>query len=286
MFNSARSLGFSDEAELKDRCQIQFLAQLMRQGADRFVLKGGLAMRALYGSARLTKDVDFDCDDSLSPQSMKNQLPRALRAAARSAGLTNPEVVQTKDGERACRWRLDVDLLGGTRRMSYDVEISRRGLPPAPYIETTTLRSPPDYRIPPFVVRVYTPAAMAAGKVSALLSDNRNVPRDVYDIHELAQNAADPTKLWIDHIPRELLERKRAVVWHKILGIGFDLANSELLPWLAPGVRDTINAEHWDDIRQSVANTVDNWFKVAIPQSAPAEEHGRDPQAEADLAGR
>lgn len=38
------------------------------------------------------------------------------------------------------------------------------------------------YRIPPFTVRVYGAAAMAGGKVNALLSDNRSVPRDVYDL--------------------------------------------------------------------------------------------------------
>jgi predicted nucleotidyltransferase component of viral defense system len=70
MFESAKTLGFSDEAHARDLCQLQFLAQLMRQGADRFILKGGMAMRALYGSARLTKDIDFDCEDSVSTQSI------------------------------------------------------------------------------------------------------------------------------------------------------------------------------------------------------------------------
>lgn len=82
MVDSAKSLGFSDEAEARDRCQLRFLAHLMRQGADRFVLKGGMAMRALYGSARLTKDIDFDCEDSVSAQSMKAQMPKALEQAA------------------------------------------------------------------------------------------------------------------------------------------------------------------------------------------------------------
>jgi hypothetical protein len=31
-------------------------------GASRLILKGGIAMRALYGTTRLTKDVDFDCE--------------------------------------------------------------------------------------------------------------------------------------------------------------------------------------------------------------------------------
>jgi len=35
-----------------------------------------MAMRALYGSARLTKDIDFDCENSVSAASMKANMPR------------------------------------------------------------------------------------------------------------------------------------------------------------------------------------------------------------------
>jgi hypothetical protein len=55
--NTAHELGFSPEAEFRDRTQMQFVALLVRQGASRLILKGGMAMRALYGSTRLTKDV-------------------------------------------------------------------------------------------------------------------------------------------------------------------------------------------------------------------------------------
>jgi predicted nucleotidyltransferase component of viral defense system len=125
MVDSAKTLGFSAEAEARDRCQLQFLAQLMRQGANRFVLKGGMAMRALYGSARLTKDIDFDCEDSVSAQSMKTQMPKALEQAARSAGLVNIKTTQTKAGDLSSKWRLDAQLKGATL-MTFDVEISRR----------------------------------------------------------------------------------------------------------------------------------------------------------------
>ncbi len=70
---------------MRDRTQMQFIALLARQGAHRFILKGGMAMRALYGSTRLTKDVDFDGEDSLSQQSMRAQMPKALLQAARQA---------------------------------------------------------------------------------------------------------------------------------------------------------------------------------------------------------
>ena len=52
---AASELGFGAEAEMRDRTQMLFIAHLSRQGAHRFILKGGMAMRALYGSTRLSR---------------------------------------------------------------------------------------------------------------------------------------------------------------------------------------------------------------------------------------
>lgn len=285
MVDSARSLGFSDGAEARDRCQLQFLAQLMRQGADRFVLKGGLAMRTLYGSVRLTKDIDFDCEDSVSGQSMQAQLPKALEQASRAAGLVNIRVTRTKAGDLSSKWRLDAQFKG-ERPMTFDVEVSRRGVPGDEYVTTKTVQAPYEYRISPFLVRVYTDVAMAAAKVNALLSDNRSVPRDVYDLHDFVQQGVDPSPLWIAHVPREVLQRKRDTVWAKVDGIKFDQAYDELLPYIPPNLRETLDERHWDSLRADVAAQVDGWLEAAIVQARPAQEMNRDPQSDADLAGR
>ncbi len=284
MILDANELGFSAEAEMRDRTQMQFIAFLARQGAHRFILKGGMAMRALYGSTRLTKDVDFDGAESLSQQSMRAQMPKALLQAARQAGLNGVEVQQTKAGDRSSRWR----IAGRTAEevaTIWEVEVSRRGVPPADFIETRPFETPIAYRIPNFNVRVYGPAAMAGGKVNALLSLNRSVPRDVYDLHELIRNQADPAPLWISRVAREFLVRKRPEVISKIDRIGFPLANSELLPYIAPAVRSSIDEARWDEIRLDVAEHVDRWFAYAIEHAKPAEELHRDAD-EIDFAGR
>ena len=263
---------------------MQFVALLVRQGASRFILKGGMAMRALYGSARLTKDVDFDCEDNVSQQSMQTQMSRALPQAARVAGLTGIDVTQTKKADRSNRWRIQGAAADGIRT-TWEVEVSRRGIPPAEFIETRTFEVPIAYRIPNFSVRVYGPAAMAGGKVNALLSENRSVPRDVYDLFELIRNQADPTPLWIRRVPRETLERKRAAVMAKIDRIDFSLANAELLPYLAPGQRDGIDHARWDEIRLEVAAHVERWITQSIQHARSAKEMQRDPD-EVDFAGR
>lgn len=284
MIFAARDLGLGADAEMRDRTQMQFLALLARQGASRFVLKGGMAMRALYASVRLTKDVDFDCENSVSQSSMQAQMPKALTQAARLAGLSGIEVTQTKKADRSNRWRIRGATADGTA-VNWEVEVSRRGLPPADFIETRAFEAPLDYRIPNFSVRVYDSAAMAGGKVNALLSDNRSVPRDVYDLSLLVRHGADPTPLWLRCVPRETLEGKRDVVMAKIERIDFALANAELLPYLAPSIRDGFDAHRWDEIRLIVAEHVEKWIKQAIPQARTAKELNREPD-DADFAGR
>lgn len=284
MIFAAKDLGLGADAELRDRTQMQFLALLVRQGASRFVLKGGMAMRALYASVRLTKDVDFDCENSVSQSSMQAQMPKALAQAARLAGLSAIEVSQTKRADRSNRWRIRGTAAEGTA-VNWEVEVSRRGLPPADFIETRAFEAPLDYRIPNFSVRVYDSAAMAGGKVNALLSDNRSVPRDVYDLSVLARHGADPTPLWLRCVPRETLEGKRDAVMAKIERIDFALANAELLPFLAPSVRDGFDARRWDEIRLTVAERVEKWIEQAIPRARTAKELNRDPD-DADFAGR
>ena len=285
MIASALSLGFGPEAQVQDRSQMAFLSSLMRLGADRYILKGGMAMRALYGSARLTKDIDFDCEDSVSARSLATRISSAIGQAARSAGIVEQTIDRTKSGERASRWR----LMGHTRdgiAVTWEVELSRRGVPDAQFIETRPIQPPYEYTLAPFVVRVYSEAAMAAGKVNALLSDNRSVPRDVYDLADLVRRGASPVALWIEHLSRENLERKRDAVLPKVILIDFPLANAELLPYLARDIRATIDEKRWGDMQLEVAEGVGRWFAEAIPNARPAKEMNRDSDTDYDLAGR
>lgn len=283
MILTPRDLGFSPEAEFRDRTQMQFLALLVRQGASRLVLKGGMAMRALYGSTRLTKDVDFDCEDNVSQHSLQSHMQKALTQAARLAGLAGVEVTRTKRGERSARWRI-VGTAAGDVKIVWEVEIARRGVPPSEFIETRPFETPVAYRIVPFNIRVYGPAAMAGGKVNALLSENRSVPRDVYDLSELVRQGADPTELWIRRIPRQLLERKRPMIMAKIEIIDFAMATAELLPYIAPEIRHSIDEHRWDEIRLEVARHVEQWMDSAIAKSSSDDDHIQN--ADIDLAGR
>jgi Nucleotidyl transferase AbiEii toxin, Type IV TA system len=118
-------------------------------------------------------------DPSTCPHRLRtyDDFRKVMRIDRRGAAA---EATLTKRGERYARWRIE-GTAAGEVQIVWEAEVSRRGVPPPEFVETKPFDTPIAYRIPPFSVRVYGAAAMAGGKVNALLSDNRSVPRDVYD---------------------------------------------------------------------------------------------------------
>ncbi len=98
--------GFDDRLTAIDRCQVALLREIVGQYGPRLVLKGGMAMRAIFGSMRLTKDIDFDREPSLSLESAKNGLPKTLIRAAAVAGIRRPQAEITKLTATTIRTRL------------------------------------------------------------------------------------------------------------------------------------------------------------------------------------
>ena len=72
----------------------------------------------------------------------------------------------------------------------------------------------------------------------------------------------------------------------EVTGTAFDQAYDEWLPYIPPGLRESINEARWDNMRTEVAAQVDKWLGTAIARARSAQEMNRDPQSDADLAGR
>ena len=256
------SEGFSARMCAIDRCQVGLLRALATHYSARLYLKGGMAMRALFGSLRLTKDIDFERDPSLSNDSLRKALPKALRAAALTSTLQAPSVSITKDTRTTIRASLSATLKETGEPVQFEVEISGRGLPPAEYLVRLNLIPPISYRMTQFGVSSFNAHAMAASKVAALHSDNRRVPRDIFDLSDLIAQGANPAVLlgradrkWLKAISGRTIERTSAIGW--------DRAREEVLPYLPISVRRALDAAAWEDMCLSVAETVDAWLKEA-----------------------
>lgn len=256
------SEGFSARMCAIDRCQIGLLRALSGQYGSRLYLKGGMAMRVLFGSLRLTKDIDFERDASLSNASLGKALPKALQIAALNAALQAPVIAITKDTKTTIRASLGATLRETGEPVQYEVEISGRGLPPAENLVHLNVAPPMAYRMTQFGVNSFDAHAMAATKIAALHSDNRSVPRDIFDLADLIAQNANPVSLlrhadpkWVKAISGNTLARTGAMDWNR--------ANEELVPYLPMSIRQTLDAPAWEDMCLRVAETVDAWLKEA-----------------------
>ena len=258
-----KTQGFSDRIIAADRCQVILLRLLALHYGNRLVLKGGMAMRALFGSLRLTKDVDFERDPSLSNASLENSLPKTLAAAALESGLTGTKANISKHTRTTIRASLHATEPQSKQEIHFEVEISGRGLPPPNHICRLTVNPPSDYFIAPFSINAFDSHAMAAAKVAALHSENRSVPRDIFDLNDLIARQADPCDLLASADP-EWLKGLHAKAIDKASLVGWDRANEELFPYLPPAVAQSLSPEHWDELCLKVATQVDAWVENAI----------------------
>lgn len=273
--------GFSERLSTIDRAQVALLREIMSAfGGQRMVLKGGMAMRAVVGSMRLTKDIDFDRDASLSLRSTKGRLRQALKTAGANAGIREVVAEITKETTTTVRARLTGRTSAGTG-LRFEVEVSGRERElNRRYIEAVTVSPPSAYGMAPFLVTSYTPDMLAAMKIAAAMSDQRNAPRDVYDLHDLIGIGADPVSL-LEGQDLALLEHIAQHAIGKLEMIGFDLAREELLAYLPPAQREELTEERWIDLTLEVAQALEIWARRAIERQVPCAPQAPGPEAPA-----
>lgn len=255
-----KNRGFSEALSAIDRCQIAMVRELANSTQGRLILKGGMAMRMAVGSLRLTKDVDFDRADGVSTASVQSSVKKALQYAVQSAGLRGAEIDPGKSTETTVRMRLAGTVAGAPIR--FVVEVSGRN-PVAHDCQSRVQVVPPSrYGIAPFVVTAYSHAMLAASKVMAVMSANRNVPRDVFDLNDLL--TVDPVSILASRVDSFALKEIADQVLNKVCAIDFALARQELLPYIPTNQREAISQERWDEMTLNVAQTVEKWVAGAL----------------------
>lgn len=256
--------GFPEALTAIDRCQIAMLRELANSTEGRLILKGGMAMRVAVGSMRLTRDVDFDRAEGVSTASVQSSVKKAMQYAAQSAGLRGAQVDPGKSTGTTVRMRLAGSVSGAQLR--FVVEVSGR-YPVPKDCQTRALVTPPArYGIAPFAITSYSHEMLAASKVLAVMSANRNVPRDVYDLNDLL--TVNPAPMLAARLRPAQLQEIRDQVLDKVCAIDFALAQQQLVPYIPPDQRDALTRQRWEEMTLNVAQTVQTWVSKALQQQA------------------
>lgn len=248
-------------ADSKGEFFARFLKELFQRRGEGFVLKGGAAMRALFGENRLTKDIDLDfTHPRRSAESLHNTIGRALKAAGRTPGLSDFRVSYPSKVEHTPRWKVNFEDADG-RRQHVEVEVSLDAVRAVPGVPVQVRYATGALRhIAPFWVDVYDRPALIASKLAALLGRAVPAPRDVYDLDLLcaAEESVDNDLVeWA--LERAGVERVDAVALlrDRLDALGWDQYVSQLADALPESESVRIDRNEWSAMKTRVAERLE-----------------------------
>ncbi|MES3003734.1 MAG: nucleotidyl transferase AbiEii/AbiGii toxin family protein [Pseudomonadota bacterium] len=173
------------------------------------------------------------------------------------AALYSPAPDITKSSLTTVRARLQGTLDPGID-VRFEVEVSGRGAAPPEYRRSELVVPPAEYSIAPFQLNTYTNEALAAMKVGAALSLQRNAARDLYDLRDLIRAGAHPVAILAKqsgHVLQDYAERSLG----KLEGLTYQLARDELLPYLPLDEREQLTEDAWLETTLEVAQAIEKW---------------------------
>lgn len=288
-------------AVVREALQTRLLVELMGSAMHKeLVLKGGMAMRAVHGSVRFTKDIDLDADLKHSRERVHGIVRRAIDRAVASGLIEKAAVSEPKQTVTTLRWKIVGTQPGSDAPLNLTVEVSRRATLTDGHIVEVPL-SAAHGAGECVKVQVLDSQAIAVTKVLALTDPKRMAPRDLYDLHVLIEaNVEEPAQL-LAALPNagERLPQAVAELWPKIEAMSYEQFRADVIPYLPPNVAAAIDENAFDDMRLSVGTNVEKWLKAASEQavappsiqggliagalSAPAEAHEQKPTYKSDI---
>lgn len=240
----------------------QFLERLTRaffqKAGSGFVLKGGGALRALYGGQRLTKDIDLDfTNPKRSAESLHNTVRRAITAAARGLPLRDLQVREPGKAEQLPRWKLNFhDPAGAEYHVEIEVSRDPARAPPGRIVQKPFVPLAAK-GIARFWVDIYDEPTLIASKIAALLG--RDVPRDVYDLDLLHQQHESPTAeqvAWAVTRAGLGIQDARATLWQHLAALSWERFQTELQGALPADVAARLDENEWTATKQRVGDYV------------------------------
>lgn len=250
----------------RELLQAKLLIELMSQAAHReLVLKGGLALRAVMGSTRYTKDIDLDAARNASAASVQGIVRRSIDRVLNQPGLIEDAVVtEPKQTDTTLRWKVNGRAPDSARPIALTIEVSRRGWV-APF-QTKELELSPEFAGGAAKGRVVTldAQALAVCKVLALTDPKRDAPRDLFDLSVLLETPLeDPAGLLASH-DKERLQQALEELWVKVDGMDYARFKTDVAPFLSPQAAEAVTEAVYEEMQFKVAENVEHWLGKAV----------------------
>lgn len=263
-----------DSALVREALQARLLIELMSNAMNKeLVLKGGMAMRAVHGSVRYTKDIDLDAEAHASVARIQGVVRRSIRRALMAGLIANPQVTEPKQTDTTLRWKIVGVQPDSLAPFHLTVEVSRR----ARLVEGHVVEVPLDKSFGAshsgVKVQVMDSQHIAVSKVLALTDPLRMAPRDMYDLHVLIRaRVPDPGPL-LARLPdaQDQLPKRMAELWPKLELMSYERFQNDVVPYLPPTIGRAISAEDFGDMQVEVGTAVEQWLTTAMENPVVAQ---------------
>lgn len=254
----------ADSGAVREALQARLLVELMGNAMHKeLVLKGGLAMRAVHGSVRFTKDIDLDADLRHTKQRVHGIVARSIARTVASGLIDNPTVTEPKQTETTLRWKINGTAPGSNAPMQLTVEVSRRATVAEQHIVEMPLSEDWAHGAHGARVRVLDSQAIAVTKVLALTAPARMAPRDLYDLSVLIRAEVQAPTALLASLPAERLQDAMTELWPKIESMTFAHFRSEVIPYLPAKAAAAFTEESFAEMQVTVGERVESWLRDA-----------------------
>ena len=259
---------FLENPVCREALQARLLVELMSNAIHKeLVLKGGMAMRALHGSMRYTKDLDLNAHPSISKERVQGIVQRSIKKALATSGLiNNPKVTEPKQTDTTLRWKIFGTQPGGTEPIHVTIEVSRRK--PHLHGHTTECSMPAQFGQPADGVKIHVIDSqhLAICKVLALCDPHRQAPRDIFDLDILIQATLPDMGALLAQIPdaAQVLPRALKELWSNLEAMPYEQFRQEVIPYLPADTAALYTESYFDTMRLKVGERVEQWLQEAM----------------------
>ena len=225
--------------------------RLLEARVDRaaWVVKGGVNLRAWFGSLRYSEDLDLDVLRGES-QRLEAKIDKLLSAVVfremlAAQGLAVARVSKPKQTDTTQRWKLQLMVEDLSLPLHTRVEFSRRSSDEEYVLEPARADVVRPYGVSAPTANHYTARAAVRQKIRALASRAETQARDVWDLDLLLRTTpADPRPLTPD------LLRCAEAALDRVQSLPYDIFRAQVVPFLAPDHQDMYGTrDAWDRIR-------------------------------------
>lgn len=232
------------------------LLRMLEARVDRatWVVKGGVNLRAWFGSLRYSEDIDIDVVRG-SVHSLRERVDRLLASAAfrdmlAAQGLELARSTKPKQTETTQRWKFELRAQELSLPLHSRLEFSRRGRAEEYALDPVRPEILRAYGLPAPTANHYTAWSAIRQKIEALASRAVTQARDVWDLEHLLRTTG------VNPGPFAPAQRKTlGAALERAMAVPYDVYKAQVVPYLAPdhqaiyGTRDA-----WDRICELVVD--------------------------------